>query len=113
MTKPAGSSFKGWLYGSGVMVLCVWVLLPIGLIGLGAFGGRPAVYQWPKTLMPASLSLDQLAVFLKIEGVWNAALNSILAASMTMIMALLLGAPAGYALARFSFPGATLFWLCL
>jgi len=113
MTQRATGSFKGWLYGSGVMLLCVWVLLPIGLIGLGAFGGRPAVYQWPKTLMPASLSLDQLAVFLKIEGVWNAALNSVLAASMTMVMALLLGAPAGYALARFSFKGATAFRLMI
>jgi multiple sugar transport system permease protein len=113
MIKPVSGSFRGWLYGSGIVVLCVWVLLPIGLIGLGAFGGRPAVYQWPKTLLPGSLSLDQLTVFLKIEGVWNSALNSLMAASMTMVMALLLGAPAGYALARFSFPGSTVFRLMI
>ena len=113
MNKSAIGSFKALIYGSGVLVLCVWVLLPIGLIGLGAFGGRPAVYQWPKTLMPASLSFDQLTIFLKIDGVWNAALNSVLAACMTMFMALLLGAPAGYALARFSFRGATLFRLMI
>jgi multiple sugar transport system permease protein len=113
MKLSFGKSIQSWLYGSAVAVLCAWVLFPIFLVGLGAFGGRPAVYQWPKTLWPASLSFNQLAVFLKIDGVWNAALNSVLAASLTMVLAIALGAPAGYALARFNFRGATVFRLMI
>ena len=113
MTRGLSKTLTGWLYGSGIALLCAWVLMPIFLIGLGAFGGRPAVYQWPKSLWPNSLSINQLAVFLNIEGVWNAALQSILAASLTMLLSLALGAPAGYALARFSFRGVTLFRLMI
>ena len=109
MMASRSKPFQIWLYGSAIALLCAWVLLPIFLVGLGAFGGRSAVYQWPKSLWPSSMSFDQLALFLKIEGVWMATLNSLIAASLTMGFALALGAPAGYALARFSFRGASLF----
>ena len=99
------------VYGAGIFTLCAWVLVPIYLVALGAFGGRPAVFKWPKEWWPASASLDQMMVFLRIEGVWNAALNSIIAASLTMLMSIALGAPAGYALARFAFRGANTFRL--
>ena len=42
-----------------------------------------------------------LRFFFGVAGVWRAILNSVLVALMTMAMAILLGAPAGYALARF------------
>lgn len=113
MSKSYSGRETGYLYSASVLVLCAWVLVPIALVALGAFGGRPAVYQWPKTLWPSSLSLSQLSIFLQIEGVWNAAINSVLAASLTMFFALVLGAPAGYALARFSFRGSTLFRLMI
>lgn len=99
------------LLWSGVLALCAWVLVPIWLIGIGAFGGRPAAFKWPKEFWPATASLDQLLTFLRIEGVWNAAMNSLIAAGLTMAFSLLLGAPAGYALARFSFAGANAFRL--
>lgn len=99
------------LYWSGVIALCAWVLVPIFLIGLGAFGGRAAAFRWPKEFWPATLSLDQLLLFLRIEGVGKAALNSLIAAGLTMVFSLLLGAPAGYALARFRFRGANAFRL--
>jgi len=108
-TPQAGTA----LYGATITLLCAWVLVPIFLVALGAFGGRPAVYQWPKSLWPASLSFNQLAIFLQIDGVWNAALSSIIAASLTMLFSLALGAPAGYALARFSFRGAFVFRLMI
>ncbi|POR55288.1 carbohydrate ABC transporter permease [Bosea psychrotolerans] len=99
------------LYVTGVLALCAWVLVPIYLIGLGAMGGRMAVFKWPKSLAPTEASFTALAAFLKIEGVWNAALNSLIAASLTMLFSILLGAPAGYALARFSFRGQSAFRL--
>lgn len=99
------------LYVSGVAALCAWVLVPIYLIAIGAMGGRLAAFKWPKTLLPTEASVAALATFLRIEGVWNAALNSLIAAGLTMLFSILLGAPAGYALARFSFRGQSAFRL--
>lgn len=105
------SGSRKFLYITGVGALCAWVLVPIYLIALGAMGGRLAVFKWPKTLGPGEVSFAAITTFLKIEGVWNAALNSIIAASLTMLFSILLGAPAGYALARFSFRGQSAFRL--
>jgi multiple sugar transport system permease protein len=63
------------------------------------------VFRWPKTLEPAGLSLAAMELFLGIEGVGRAAINSVVAALLCMIFSIALGAPAGYALARFSFRG--------
>jgi multiple sugar transport system permease protein len=91
----------------------VWVLVPIYLIGLGAFGGRAGVFRWPKSIWSADLSLDALLSFVRIEGVWQSALNSLIAAALTMALSIGLGLPAGYALARYSFRGADAFRLML
>jgi multiple sugar transport system permease protein len=93
------------LFGAGVATLCVWVLLPVYLVALGAFGGRTAVFRWPKTLWPADVSLQAMLTFLQVEGVLHAFTNSLVAAGLTVLLSILLGAPAGYALARFAFAG--------
>jgi multiple sugar transport system permease protein len=93
------------VYASGVLALCAWVLVPIYLITLGAFGGRQGVFRWPKSFWPTDVSVGAMQLFLSIEGVGQAALNSVIAAAICMALSILLGAPAGYALARFSFAG--------
>ena len=60
--------------------LCAWVLLPVYLVALGAFGGRAAVFRWPKTLWPADLSVQAMLTFLQVEGVFRAFTNSLIAA---------------------------------
>jgi multiple sugar transport system permease protein len=96
---------------AGVTALVLWVLVPIYLVGLGAIGGRPAVFQWPKTLWPASASFDAIWTFLQVDGVAKALVNSLIAAGLTVIFSIALGAPAGYALARYTFRGANAFRL--
>jgi multiple sugar transport system permease protein len=99
------------VFWTGVLALVAWVLVPIYLIALGAFGGRATVFRWPKSLTPDGASIDAFLLFLSIEGVWQAFLNSLIAAGLTMTFSVLLGAPAGYALARYAFRGADAFRL--
>jgi len=105
------SASRRLMLWSGVAVLVVWVLLPIYLVALGALGGRLGVFRWPKSLFPADISFGAMLTFLQVEGVFDAFLNSVLAASLTVLMSVLLGAPAGYALARYRFRGQSAFKL--
>ena len=104
---------RRYLYVASTLALCAWVLVPIYLIALGAFGGKAGVFKWPKPFWPENASLDAMLAFLKVEGVFQAAVNSFVVASLTMLFAILLGAPAGYALARFNFKGADTYRLIL
>ncbi|MBK9081459.1 MAG: carbohydrate ABC transporter permease [Rhizobiales bacterium] len=106
---PVSRRLRGLVFWSGIAMLCVWVLAPIYLIALGAFGGRAGVFRWPKSLMPWDTTLAAMQAFLAVDGVWAAALNGALVAGLTMLFSLLLGAPAGYALARYAFAGQSAF----
>ena len=95
----------------GVVVVSAWVLVPIWLIAGSAVGGQDLISTWPKPFWPLHASLTPLVDFLAIEGVWRSLRISVEVALMCMVFSILLGAPAGYALARFRFRGATLFRL--
>lgn len=94
-------------------VLAVCWLVPIYLIGMSALTPREAVSAWPKSLWPTRLSLDTLNFFVHYTGVWTAVLNSVIVALLTMLFAVLLGAPAGYALARYDFAGQNVYRLLI
>lgn len=85
--------------------ISLWVLLPIYLVAASAFSDQQAVYSWPKGLWPSPFSVHTLRFFFSVDGVWKATRNSLLVAGLTVILSALLGTPAGYALARFSFRG--------
>ena len=99
------------LFLCGLAALCAWTLVPIYLIALGAVGGPNLISRWPKPFWPEGSSLAALRYFLDIAGVWSATLYSIEAAVLCMALSILLGIPAGYALARFAFRGAVAFRL--
>ncbi len=99
------------IFLAGVATLCAWVLVPIYLIALGGIGGEAVVNSWPKLFWPRSMSLEPLQRFLNISGVWMSVLYSVEAATLCMVVSIVLGAPAGYALARYRFYGATGFRL--
>ena len=101
------------VFGTGVLALCAWVILPIYLIAIGALGGRAVVYKWPKSFLPTDASLSTLSSFLAVEGIWHAAINSVIAAALCMLFSIALGAPAGYALARFQFRGQNAYRLLI
>jgi multiple sugar transport system permease protein len=102
MALPSARRLLLW---TGLAVLIAWVLVPIYLVALGAFDGRLGVFRWPKSIWPSDLSFAAMSQFLAIEGVFNALVNSLIAAGLTVVFSIALGAPAGYALARYSFRG--------
>jgi multiple sugar transport system permease protein len=90
-------------------LLTAFVLLPIYLIALAALSPREAVYAFPKSLLPTALSLDTVLFFLNARGVVQSAWNSTVVGALALVLSLLIGAPAGYAVARFAFRGRDTF----
>lgn len=87
-----------------VALLCAWVLVPIYLIVVNALSAPADVMGWPKRAWPG-FDFGSLLFFINYSGVAAALVNSIIVAVLTMVLAIGLGAPAGYALARFNFRG--------
>ena len=92
-----------------VVIISFWLLLPIALIALGSFTPRLELYQWPKPLIPSQFTMESLGNFVQSYGVMDALRNSIIAGLLTVVLSILIGAPAGYALARFRFRGKNIF----
>lgn len=92
------------LYVAAVL-LAVWVLLPIYLITITAFSPREIVREYPKRFIPREFSLDSMDFFVNSTGVLSSLWNSVLVAMVTLVLSTVIGAPAGYALARYFFRG--------
>ena len=93
-----------FLAAAVVAVICAWVLLPIYLILVNAMSAPADVVGWPKRAWPG-FDFGSFNFFINYVGVARALVNSVLVAALTMAVSIGLGAPAGYALARFRFPG--------
>lgn len=89
--------------------LTLFILIPLYLITLAAFSPPDVIYSYPKSLLPTQLSTETMQFFLNSRSVLQSLWNSIVVGIGTLILALLIGAPAGYALARFLFPGRDTF----
>jgi multiple sugar transport system permease protein len=85
--------------------LALYILVPIYLITVMAFSPREVVYDFPKPFIPGEISSDTMTFFLNSFGVLASVRTSIVVALLTVAISLLVGAPAGYALARYVFAG--------
>ena len=90
---------------SGAVILAVWVLVPFYLIAVSAFTPQPGILDYPKPLVPSSLSVATLQLFLESGGILPSVLNSVLVALLAVLIGVGLGAPAGFAMARYRFRG--------
>ena len=106
-------ALKRTLFVSAVLLVCAWVIVPIYLIALGGIGGQQVVYAWPKPFLPLVWSVQNFTAFLAIDGIWQALLRSVEVAVLCMVLSIALGAPAGYALARYAFRGANAYRLTI
>jgi multiple sugar transport system permease protein len=89
----------------GATLLALFVLVPIYLIAVSAFTPRELAFEFPKSVIPTQLSTDSILFFLNASGVIDAFWRSVIVALITLVLSLAIGAPAGYALARFGFRG--------
>jgi multiple sugar transport system permease protein len=89
--------------------LTAFFILPIYLIAVAAVSPPAEISAFPKTLIPRQVSLDTLVSFLKFPGVVPSMINSVAVALLTLVLSTLIGAPAGYGLARFVFRGRDAF----
>jgi len=95
------------------ILLVVWVLLPLYLITVMSFSTKSGVYIFPKPLFPQPISTETFLFFINSTGVLKSALNSVIVAVTSMILAIIVGAPAGYAVARYIFHGRDLYRLAV
>jgi multiple sugar transport system permease protein len=97
-----------YLFWSVVALLVLWVLFPIYLLIVNTLSSPAEVSAFPKRFFP-SFNTESVEFFLGFAGVGKALWNSVLVASLTMILSIAFGAPAGYALSRFDFKGKNVF----
>ncbi len=112
--RPRGTSSLSRRAGRGLVYLAailvaLYILIPIYLVAVMAFSPRAVVYDYPKPLIPTQISLETMAFFLNAYGILDSVKNSVLVAVFTLAISLLIGAPAGYALARYIFPGGDIY----
>ncbi|MCP9231865.1 carbohydrate ABC transporter permease [Mesorhizobium sp. M0833] len=108
IAAPEARKAGNWLLVATVILLCVWVLLPIYLLIVNALSSPEQVTAFPKRFFP-SFDFGSLSFFINFAGVAKALWNSVLVATLTMLLSIGFGAPAGYALSRFDFPGKETF----
>jgi multiple sugar transport system permease protein len=99
---------RGLIY-TGAFILAAWVLVPFFLIAISALTPQPNLSDYPKPLIPGSLSIATVQFFVESGGVIPSVLNSVLVAGLAIAFGVGLGAPAGFALARFRFRGRATF----
>lgn len=90
------------------IAITLFMLLPLWLIFVAAFSPQLDIYNFPKAPIPVHFSTDTMTFFLNSRGVQPSARNSIIIGIGTLVLSLLIGAPAGYAVARYRFPGSNL-----
>ncbi|MCV3271347.1 carbohydrate ABC transporter permease [Roseobacter sinensis] len=100
------------LYIASVVFLCAWVIVPIYFLLINTLSSPETVNSFPKPFWP-EFDLGSLTFFAGFAGMLTALKNSVIVAAMTMVMSIVIGAPAGYALSRFEFPGKGLFRLLI
>jgi multiple sugar transport system permease protein len=96
------------------ILISLWVLIPIWFIASMALTTPAEVRAYPKGILPfIPLSTETMEFFLSSRGILPGLRNSIVVAVITLVLSILIAAPAGYALSRFLFRGRDMFRLSI
>ena len=110
---PRRSQPTRWHLYVAAIAISLFILIPMYLIAVAAFSPRVVLNSFPKPLVPVTLSAETMQAFLGSRGVGQSVINSILVGVLTLALSLVLGAPAGYAVARYAFRGRDTFQLLI
>jgi len=96
------------------ILISLWVLIPILFIASMALTTPAEVRSYPKGILPfIPLSIETMEFFLNSRGILPGLRNSVVVATITLILSILIAAPAGYAISRFIFRGRDIFRLSI
>jgi multiple sugar transport system permease protein len=87
------------------VAISLFMAVPVYLIALAALSSRASLNRFPLPLLPTDVSTETMSTFLRSTGVVPAFLNSLQVGLGTVVLALLIGVPGGWALARYAFGG--------
>src|SRR6266536_2206949 len=86
---------------------------PLYLITVTAFTPRDHAFDFPRPVVPTHVSGGTVGFFARSSGVLGALGTSVIVAVITLAISTALGAPAGYALARYAFRGRAAYRLAI
>jgi multiple sugar transport system permease protein len=109
---------REWFVGRAIAyataaVLALFIIAPVYLIFVAATTPRERAFEYPRALVPTELSTDTIAFFINATDVLPSFWRSVQVAFLTLAIALLIGAPAGYAIARYAFRGRNAYRLMI
>ena len=91
-------------------LLALIVLYPLYFIVIAAISDPDAVLNGRVVLFPVDITFSGFVKILERTDVWRGYLNTIIYTALTVVLALLVTIPAGWALSRKSLPGKK-FWM--
>lgn len=98
----------------GAIAIALWIIVPMYFVFSMAFTTQDTVRSYPKNVLPfVPFSTSTMRFFLESEGVASGLANSLIVAVLALVLSTLLAAPAGYAVARYLFPGRDIFRLAI
>ncbi|WP_423065933.1 carbohydrate ABC transporter permease [Devosia sp. CN2-171] len=115
VSRAAGESRPiGYIVGAICVAVCTIMLAPLVLSFFASIKAPDEARASPPTYLPHSFSLESYAkVFEYQAGLWTYVGNSLLVATLTILICLALAVPAGYGLARFKMPFKEVWFIIL
>lgn len=87
-----------------IFVVVIWIILPLIVAFLYGFTTKADYYD-PNKVIPHHFTTEYVKTLLFTLGAWDGIKNSVIVATLTIIISFILGIPAGYSIAKFIFPG--------
>ena len=103
--RPLRKLLDRAMWYAAAVILALFIAFPIYLIFISALSTRDAIFSYPRTLIPREVTLENIEFFINAGGVIDAFWRSVIVGIITVVLALSIGAPAGYAIARYIFRG--------
>jgi multiple sugar transport system permease protein len=96
-----------WSVRAGLLLFSLWTLAPIGWLVVSSLMRQQALTATPPDFSPSAFTLvNYLQVMQAAVALGRGFANSLIVALATTLVALAIGAPAAYALARLRIPGS-------